>query len=150
MKNQLTTRQFQVAELYIWAGRKKAVAAALGVSVDTVNNTLKRVYERLDIYSEELTAYYMVHVLGVDVKSSPIEKYPQISGCESWGQSRRGLLQSLVGALLLVLFSIEIVNYTPIDPVARTANRSTNRTAQRGATARGQRCRRTEIDFYEA
>lgn len=64
MRNQLTKREFEVAQMRVWTGRNKAVAVNLGISVKTVENTLVVVCDKLDIDSSELTATYMEQELG--------------------------------------------------------------------------------------
>lgn len=143
MKSKLTERQFQMAELYLWAGRKKVVAQALGVAVYTVDNTLREVYRKLDIYPEELAAYYMLHHLGVKAEQSPIERYPDIvSGC-TWGLDRKGILNSIVGLVLLFIFSNQIIKSADL------FQRPQNGRIQNAAKATRLRTRKTEINFMD-
>ena len=81
-KDKLSRREMQVAELLAWGAAKKEVPDLLrklyggrGISVHTVENITRRIYEKLGISkASELSAWYFCECHQVDEGLSPIRK----------------------------------------------------------------------------
>ncbi|MBR5568430.1 MAG: LuxR family transcriptional regulator [Bacteroidales bacterium] len=81
-KGKLSRREFQVAELLAWGAAKKEIPDLLRnlyggrtISVHTVENITRRIYEKLGINKTgELAAWYFCECHKVDEDLSPIRK----------------------------------------------------------------------------
>lgn len=81
-KEKLSRREFQVAELLAWGAAKKEIPDLLKrlyggreISVHTVENITRRIYEKLGINkASELSAWYFCECHQVDEQLSPIRK----------------------------------------------------------------------------
>lgn len=55
----LTKRENQIAELIAWGSAKKEIADLLCISVNTVDNTARSIYEKIGVNkSNELSAWW--------------------------------------------------------------------------------------------
>jgi len=81
-RNNLSRREFQIAELLAWGAAKKEIPDLLKrmyggreISVHTVENITRRIYEKLGINkASELSAWYFCECHQVDEQLSPIRK----------------------------------------------------------------------------
>lgn len=138
MDEQLTPRQFQIAELYIWTGSRKAVAAALGISTETVKVTLRTTCERLGIYPEELAAAYMVRQIGVPESKNPAIKYGHALRLSGWRQQESGtsVAARCIGLFLLVMMSVQTWGAYRLDQQPNDLYRTMRTTRGRARTGR--------------
>lgn len=121
---ELTPRETEVAELIAWGAAKKEIADRLFISVRTVENTARNIYEKVGIQkATELCVWWFCTRCGVSFDLSPI-KHRLVS----------------IALLLIMLPQIGYNN----DDLVRVFR--TQRT-QNGRTCRVQR-RRNENDFY--
>ena len=71
----LTTRESQVAERIAWGASQKEVADDLGISRYTVDNILRKVYEKLRIGKmNELSAWWFCTTFGISFNLSPLKR----------------------------------------------------------------------------
>ena len=79
MSDQLSSRERQIVGLVAWGAAYKEVPGLLRelyggeeISVNTVRNTLVKVYEKLHLGKlNELSAWWFTHEHGVDVRDAP-------------------------------------------------------------------------------
>lgn len=55
----LTPRQFEILELWVWSRSRKKTATTLGISTKTVDNTIAKICELLEIQPKDLVQTYM-------------------------------------------------------------------------------------------
>lgn len=71
----LTARESQVTELIAWGASQKEVANNLGISRFTVDNTLRKIYQKLHINKiNELSAWWFCTTFGISFDLSPIKR----------------------------------------------------------------------------
>ena len=71
----LTARESQVAERIAWGASQKEVADDLGISRYTVDNILRKVYEKLHIGKiNELSAWWFCTTFGISFDLSPLKR----------------------------------------------------------------------------
>ena len=71
----LTTRESQVAERIAWGASQKEVADDLGISRYTVDNILRKVYDKLHIGKiNELSAWWFCTTFGISFELSPLKR----------------------------------------------------------------------------
>lgn len=72
---ELTPRETEVAELLAWGAAKKEVADQLFISVRTVENTARNIYEKINIQkATELCVWWFCTHCGVSFDLSPIKR----------------------------------------------------------------------------
>lgn len=72
---ELTPRETEVAELLAWGAAKKEVADQLFISVRTVENTARNIYEKIGIQkATELCVWWFCTHCGVSFDLSPIKR----------------------------------------------------------------------------
>jgi DNA-binding CsgD family transcriptional regulator len=121
---ELTPRETEVAELLAWGAAKKEVADQLYISVRTVENTARNIYEKIGIQkATELCVWWFCTHCGVSFDLSPI---------------KRRLLS--IALLLITLPQIGTSN-EDIVRLFRTPSARTCRVTRNGR-------RRNENDFY--
>lgn len=106
--NVLTAREKQIAERIAWGSSQKEVADDLHISRWTVDNTLRKIYQKLHIgKTNELSAWWFCTHFGISFELSPLKRK--------------------IGALaMLALFLYGESNM--IDDFCRVRTRRTNRT----------------------
>ena len=71
----LTGRESQVAERIAWGASQKEVADDLGISRYTVDNTLRKIYQKLHIGKmNELSAWWFCTTFGISFALSPLKR----------------------------------------------------------------------------
>lgn len=71
----LTARERQVAERIAWGASQKEVADDLGISRYTVDNILRKVYDKLHIGKvNELSAWWFCTTFGISFELSPLKR----------------------------------------------------------------------------
>lgn len=71
----LTDRESEVAERIAWGASQKEVATELGISRYTVDNTLRKVYDKLHIGKiNELSAWWFCTTFGISFDLSPLKR----------------------------------------------------------------------------
>lgn len=71
----LTARESQVAERIAWGASQKEVADDLGISRYTVDNILRKVYDKLHIGKiNELSAWWFCTTFGISFDLSPLKR----------------------------------------------------------------------------
>ena len=71
----LTGRENQVAERIAWGASQKEVADDLGISRYTVDNILRKIYQKLHIGKiNELSAWWFCTTFGISFKLSPLKR----------------------------------------------------------------------------
>ena len=71
----LTAREAEVAERIAWGASQKEVAADLGISRYTVDNILRKIYEKLHIGKmNELSAWWFCTTFGISFDLSPLKR----------------------------------------------------------------------------
>ena len=71
----LTARESQVAERIAWGASQKEVADDLGISRYTVDNILRKVYDKLHIGKiNELSAWWFCTTFGISFELSPLKR----------------------------------------------------------------------------
>jgi len=69
----LTKRENEIAEMIAWGATKKEVAMKLHISVRTVENTARSIYEKLGVTkSNELSAWWFCTVFKISSDLSPL------------------------------------------------------------------------------
>jgi DNA-binding CsgD family transcriptional regulator len=72
---ELTPRETEVAELLAWGAAKKEVADQLFISVRTVENTARNIYEKIGIQkATELCVWWFCTHCGVSFDLSPVKR----------------------------------------------------------------------------
>lgn len=72
----LTKREKQIAELIAWGSAKKEIANILCISVSTVDNTARSIYEKIGINkSSELSAWWFCVNYKLPFEDAPILKF---------------------------------------------------------------------------
>lgn len=124
---ELTPRETGVAELLAWGAAKKEVADRLFISVRTVENTARNIYEKIRIQkATELSVWWFCTHCGVSFDLSPIKR------------------QILSIALLLII--LPQLGYSN-DEIVRQFRTQRSQRTQNARPGRGSR-RRNERDFY--
>ncbi|WP_346713339.1 helix-turn-helix transcriptional regulator [Mediterranea massiliensis] len=71
----LTVRESEVAERIAWGASQKEVATELGISRYTVDNILRKVYDKLHIGKiNELSAWWFCTTFGISFDLSPLKR----------------------------------------------------------------------------
>lgn len=71
----LTDRESEVAERIAWGASQKEVATELGISRYTVDNILRKVYDKLHIGKiNELSAWWFCTTFGISFDLSPLKR----------------------------------------------------------------------------
>jgi len=71
----LTKRELEVAELLAWGQSKKEVAARLYISVYTVDNHCKSIYEKAGVSkANELSAWWFCNRYHISFSMSPLKR----------------------------------------------------------------------------
>lgn len=71
----LTNREKEVAERIAWGASQKEVADALHISRYTVDNTLRKIYQKLHIGKiNELSAWWFCTNFGISFDLSPLKR----------------------------------------------------------------------------
>lgn len=71
----LTVRENQVAERIAWGASQKEVADDLGISRYTVDNILRKIYQKLHIGKiNELSAWWFCTTFGISFDLSPLKR----------------------------------------------------------------------------
>lgn len=137
MKDELTRRELQVAELIAWGANRKEVPDMLQqryggelITINTVNNIVANIYAKLSLNSEtQLSAWYFTNHLGVDSSLSPL----------------RDLKRTLYSIVFLLILLPQIFD---IDQAVRPQRtRVPERTERAEKTGRSRRGREDEILF---
>lgn len=69
----LTPREWQVASLLAWGAIKKEIADELCVSVHTIENHVRNIYEKTEVKnSSQFSAWYFCKKYDIDMALSPI------------------------------------------------------------------------------
>ena len=75
MKELLTPREKEIAERIAWGSSQKEVADDLCISRYTVDNTLRKVYQKLHISKiNELSAWWFCTTFGISFDLSPLKR----------------------------------------------------------------------------
>ena len=75
MREKLTKREEQIAELFAWGATKKDVANKLFLSVRTVENHARNIFEKLEVTKvNELSAWYFCSHFNISEELSPLKK----------------------------------------------------------------------------
>ena len=119
----LTPRETQVAELFAWGATKKDVANRLIISIRTVENIARNIFEKTGVTKiNELSAWWFCTKFNISFELSPLKRVA-------------------VSVLFLIMFMPQVAN---ADEGITRLFRSRTRTAQ--VAQRGYR--RNEDDFY--
>ena len=71
----LTGRESQIAERIAWGASQKEVADDLGISRYTVDNILRKIYQKLHIGKiNELSAWWFCTTFGISFDLSPLKR----------------------------------------------------------------------------
>ncbi len=71
----LTARESQIVERIAWGASQKEVAADLGISRYTVDNILRKIYQKLHIGKiNELSAWWFCTTFGISFDLSPLKR----------------------------------------------------------------------------
>ncbi len=71
----LAPREREVLEHVAWGASQKEVAAELGISVHTVDNTVRHIKEKLKLQkSTELSAWYFCTTFNISFDLSPLKR----------------------------------------------------------------------------
>ena len=71
----LTPRETQIAELLAWGHAKKEVAEELYISVRTVENTARNIYEKIGIQkATELCVWWFCNTYGISFDLNPLKR----------------------------------------------------------------------------
>lgn len=71
----LTERENQIAERIAWGASQKEVAFDLGISRSTVDNTLRKIYQKLRIGKiNELSAWWFCTHFNISFELSPLKR----------------------------------------------------------------------------
>lgn len=71
---QLTKREWQVATLLAWGAIKKEIADELCVSIHTIENHVRNIYEKTEVKnSSQLSAWYFCKKYDISMKLSPLK-----------------------------------------------------------------------------
>lgn len=71
----LTERESQIAERIAWGASQKEVACDLGISRSTVDNTLRKIYQKLHICKiNELSAWWFCTHFNISFDLSPLKR----------------------------------------------------------------------------
>ncbi len=71
----LTKRETQIAELLAWGSAKKEVANNLNISIRTVENTTRNIYEKIGIQkATELSVWWFLTKAGVSISLDPLKR----------------------------------------------------------------------------
>ena len=129
LKAELTRRETEIAELLAWGAARKEVADKLNISLRTVENTARNIYEKIGIQkATELCVYWFIAKLGVDPKRDPLRR-------------------TFIAFLLLLIYLPAAFSYQP-DQQARTPRAPrVVRTATRSARARQEPLLFDNTDF---
>lgn len=69
----LTNREWQIAGLLAWGASKKEVAGKLIISIRTVENTARNIYEKAQVRSiGQLSAWYFCKRFGISEMQNPL------------------------------------------------------------------------------
>lgn len=137
MKDELTRRELQVAELIAWGANRKEVPDMLQqryggdlITINTVNNIVANIYAKLSLNSEtQLSAWYFTNYLEVDSSLSPL----------------RDLKRTLYSIVFLLILLPQIFD---IDQAVRPQRtRVPERTERAEKTGRSRRGREDEMLF---
>lgn len=124
---ELSPRETEVAELLAWGAAKKEVADQLFISVRTVENTARSIYEKIGIQkATELCVWWFCTHCGVSFDLSPIKR-------------------KIISIALLLITLPQIGDFN--DDVVRLFRTQRVQKTQTARANRGQR-RRNEEDFY--
>lgn len=75
MDTVLTNREAQIAERIAWGASQKEVANDLGISRNTVDNILRKIYQKLHIGKiNELSAWWFCTTFGISFDLSPLKR----------------------------------------------------------------------------
>lgn len=129
MKELLTEREFQVAELLAWGALRKEIPTLLvkqgfadkEISINTINNILANIYAKLSLNNEtELSAWYFCEIQGVDSSKSPL----------------KDLKRKMLAIMFLAILLPQITN---LDQAIRPARAATRTVRTQGSRARARR-----------
>ena len=71
----LSTREAEIAERIAWGASQKEVANDLGISRYTVDNILRKIYQKLHIGKiNELSAWWFCTTFGISFDLSPLKR----------------------------------------------------------------------------
>lgn len=125
---ELTPRETEVAELLAWGAAKKEVADQLYISVRTVENTARNIYEKIGIQkATELCVWWFCTHCGVSFDLSPI---------------KRKIL-----SIALLLITLPQIGYNN-DDVVRMFRTPRTQSARTCRVARGRRRSEDEVQLY--
>lgn len=72
---ELSLRESQIAERIAWGASQKEVANDLGISRFTVDNTIRKIYEKLNIGKiNELSAWWFCTTFNISFDLSPLKR----------------------------------------------------------------------------
>lgn len=72
----LTQREKQVGELLAWGACKKTVASRLSVSIHTVENHVRNIFDKTECRSvNEFSAWWFCTNFGISMELSPLKNY---------------------------------------------------------------------------
>ena len=75
MKRTLTPREAEIVELVEFGLAQKEIADKLGISVNTVDVTVKNIKTKLDLQkSTELAAWYFINTYHITLNLSPVKR----------------------------------------------------------------------------
>lgn len=122
----LTPRETQIAELLAWGHAKKDVAYELNISIRTVENTARNIYEKVGIQkATELCVWWFCSNYGISFDLNPLKR-------------------AIIACFLLV--AILPYEFKSDNDILRTFRSKPLRTAK--ASRRGRR-REREVDFID-
>jgi DNA-binding CsgD family transcriptional regulator len=123
--SKLTTREYEIAELFAWGASKKEVANHLNVSERTVENHARNIYGKIGCGKvNELSAWWFCTKFNISFDLSPLKRF-------------------MITCVFLSILSIPMVKCDDIVRVFRTRT-NTTRTTRTGRSLR----RRFEVDEY--
>lgn len=71
----LGNREYQVARYIAWGASQKEVAEELGISLRTVDNTVRRIKEKLHVQKNtEISAWWFCSSFGISFDLSPLKR----------------------------------------------------------------------------
>lgn len=107
----LTRRERQIAEMIAWGSAKKEIADLLSLSVNTIDNTARSIYEKIGINkASELSAWWFCSNYKVPFEDAPLLRFSNL---------KKGIIALF---LLAVIIPREIFTLEDTIRVMRSAN----------------------------